>query len=86
MAFETKTFAAQDALVAELKNTAALSAWAVDFGIPSRKEELHIWVDEAIDDWTQATPNPPHVRSTPNRVPFLLEQPCRTLNLPPESL
>jgi hypothetical protein len=54
--FQTKTFGAQDALVTALRNTSALSAWTIDFGIPSRREELHIWVDEAIDDWTQGTP------------------------------
>lgn len=54
MAFDTKAFAAQDALVTALKNTAALSAWQVDFGIPAgRPQEQHIWVDEQVGDWTQ---------------------------------
>lgn len=56
MAFETKAFGAQDALTQALKNTAELAAWTVDFGIPSRREELHIWVDESVDSWGQGTP------------------------------
>lgn len=56
MAFETKAFGAQDALTEALKATSSLSEWAIDFGIPSRREELHIWVDEALEDWTQGTP------------------------------
>ena len=56
MAFDTKAFAAQDALVTALKDTAALAAWRIDFGIPAgRPEEQHIWVDENVSDWTQDT-------------------------------
>lgn len=54
MAFDTKAFAAQDALVTALKNTPALSAWTIDFGIPAgRPQEQHIWVDEQVAEWTQ---------------------------------
>ena len=54
MAFETKAFAAQDAIVTALKASTALSAWRIDFGIPAgRPEEQHIWVDESTSDWTQ---------------------------------
>jgi hypothetical protein len=56
MAFDTKAFGAQDALVAALQGTAALSAWRIDFGIPAgRPEEQHIWVDENVSEWTQDT-------------------------------
>ena len=58
MAFETKTFPAQDALVAALEAArdevdSTIAAWTIDYGIPSRREELHIWVDEQVDGWTQ---------------------------------
>lgn len=53
MSFHTKAFDTQDQLLALLKASAALSAWTIDYGIPSRREELHIWVDENIEDWTQ---------------------------------
>lgn len=53
MTFGTKAFAAQDALVEALKAEPALSAWQIDFGIPARREELHIWIDEEVIDWSQ---------------------------------
>lgn len=54
MAFQTKSFAAQDALVSALTARPELAAWRVDFGIPAgRPEERHIWVDENISDWQQ---------------------------------
>ena len=53
MAFDTKAFDAQDALVTALQGTASLSAWTVDFGLPPKRDELHIWVDESVEDWTQ---------------------------------
>lgn len=56
MAFETKAFGAQDALVAALQATPSLSAWTIDYGLPSRRDEQHIWIDETLNDWTQGTP------------------------------
>lgn len=53
MAFETKAFSAQDALVTALQARTDLAQWTIDFGIPSRREEMHIWVDEALEDWNQ---------------------------------
>lgn len=53
MTFGTKAFSAQDALVDALKSEPSLAAWQIDFGIPSRREELHIWIDEEVADWTQ---------------------------------
>lgn len=56
MGFNTKSFAAQDALVAALQNEPSLSGWRIDYGLPAgRPEELHIWVDEKVGDWTQET-------------------------------
>ena len=54
MAFQTKTFDAQDALVQALSIRPELASWRIDFGIPSgRPEERHIWVDENVTDWNQ---------------------------------
>ena len=54
MAFQTKTFAAQDALVAALSARPELASWRIDFGLPAgRPEEQHIWVDENVSEWTQ---------------------------------
>lgn len=54
MAFATKTFDAQDNIVAALKARTELAAWRIDFGIPAgRPEEQHIWVDEQVSDWQQ---------------------------------
>ncbi len=54
MAFQTKSFEAQDVLVTALTARAELASWRIDFGIPAgRPEEQHIWVDENVSDWTQ---------------------------------
>lgn len=54
MAFNTKAFSAQDAIVTALQGTAGLSAWRIDFGIPAgRPEEQHIWLDEELSEWSQ---------------------------------
>jgi hypothetical protein len=55
MAFETKAFGAQDALVTALQGTATLDDWTIEFGLPARRMEQHIWVDETIDNWNQGT-------------------------------
>jgi len=56
VAFNTKAFETQDALVTALRAASSLSAWRIDFGIPAgRPEEQHIWVDESVSDWTQET-------------------------------
>lgn len=59
----TKTFDTQDALVAALdvlraaatEDTPAgpLAGWSLDFGLPSIRQEQHVWVDEQISEWTQ---------------------------------
>lgn len=53
MAFDTKAFVAQDALVTALKGSTALAGWTIDFGLPARRDEQHIWVDESVEDWSQ---------------------------------
>jgi len=58
MPFASKTFPAQDALVAALtaardEEGSTIARWTIDYGIPSRREELHLWVDEQVDGWTQ---------------------------------
>lgn len=54
MAFETKAFAAQDALVTALQNATGLAGWRIDYGIPAgRPEEQHIWIAEDVADWSQ---------------------------------
>lgn len=54
MAFQTKTWEAQDALVSALSARPELSAWRIDFGLPAaRPEERHIWVDENVSEWSQ---------------------------------
>ena len=53
MGFQTKTFDAQDALVGALQATPTLDLWTIDFGIPSRRDERHIWVDEQVEEWVQ---------------------------------
>ena len=49
----TKTFDAQDALMAALTALKAttLTGWTVDFGLPPRRDERHLWVDEQITEW-----------------------------------
>lgn len=53
MAFNTRAFDAQDALVAALKDSEDLQDWSIDYGLPSDRNERHIWVDEQIDNWEQ---------------------------------
>lgn len=55
MGFQTAAFAAQDALVTALDGVAGLSAWTIDYGLPSIRDEQHIWVDETIEDGQQET-------------------------------
>lgn len=56
MSFHTKTFPAQDRLVTALKASTALTKWEVDYGIPARREDRHVWVDEQVENWTQGLP------------------------------
>lgn len=49
----TKAFAAQDALFDLIDDLAGLSAWTRELGMPSRFDELHLWVDDAIDEWSR---------------------------------
>lgn len=51
--FHTKAFDAQDVLTALLTSALAGTAWTVDYGLPPRREEQHIWVDESIKPWKQ---------------------------------
>lgn len=53
MGFNTRAFKAQDLLVGALQNSAALTDWTIDYGLPSRRQSLHIWVDENVDQWQQ---------------------------------
>ena len=53
MGFNTKAFRAQDQLVGALQNITALTDWTIDYGLPSRRQELHIWVDENVENWEQ---------------------------------
>ena len=53
MGFSSKAFAAQDALIAAIQDVPALSEWSKDFGLPSVRDELHLWVDEGVDQWEQ---------------------------------
>ena len=50
---QTKAFDAQDALVAALQGAPGLAGWKVDYGLPARREQLHVWVDEQVSEWTQ---------------------------------
>lgn len=59
--FATKTFPAQTQLLAAITASAqipgnSLQGWTLDYGIPSRRDEQHLWVDDAIEDWTQGAP------------------------------
>lgn len=57
MSLNTKAFAAQDALVEALQADERLVDWRIDYGLPPvRPEELHIWVDDRIDNWGQESP------------------------------
>lgn len=53
MSFQTKAWDTQDQLLTLLQASQALADWQIDYGLPSRREELHIWIDETIDEWTQ---------------------------------
>lgn len=53
MAFNSKAFRAQDALLAALLDVPALSDWLIEFGLPARRSDRHIWIDESVDNWTQ---------------------------------
>lgn len=53
MGFNTKAFNAQDALFALLEAESALSGWQLDYGLPSRREEQHLWIDENVQAWEQ---------------------------------
>ena len=52
----TKAFAAQDARVAGLQAAAGLAAWTVEFGLPAVRGEMHVWVDEHVEEWRQEAP------------------------------
>jgi len=53
---QTKVFDAQDALTAALQayTGSTLAGWSVDFGLPARRAEKHIWVDEQVSEWQQS--------------------------------
>lgn len=53
MSLTTKAFAAQDALVNLMTPATGLADWSPEFGLPGKRKERHIWVDETVDDWTQ---------------------------------
>lgn len=51
---EFAAFAAQDALKTLLDGLKAssLDGWTVDCGLPQRRDDLHVWVHDDVDDWT----------------------------------
>lgn len=55
MGFSSKAFKVQDILTKALQDSPALGDWFIDFGLPPKglQEDLHIWVDEHVDEWTQ---------------------------------
>ena len=53
MSLHTKVFDVQDAIVTALQAAAGLSGWTVCFGLPVRRDELHVWVDEQVSQWKQ---------------------------------
>lgn len=53
MAFLTKAFDTQDALLTAIEAATELADWTKDYGLPPRRDELHIWVDEEIEEWNQ---------------------------------
>lgn len=55
MGFNTRAFAAQDAIVDTLQAVGGLSAWVIEYGFPNVKAERHIWVDESINNGEQET-------------------------------
>lgn len=59
--FQTRAFDAQTHIVdgiraAQLLDQSPIAAWTVTFGLPGRRDELHIFVDDAIDEWNQSAP------------------------------
>lgn len=53
MGFNTKAFDAQDSLLGLLQAETNLAAWTIDYGLPSRRDEQHIWIDEYVGNWSQ---------------------------------
>lgn len=53
MSFQTKAFDTQDQLLALLQAKTQLAPWTIDYGLPPRREEQHIWIDENIEDWNR---------------------------------
>ncbi len=53
MSWQTKAFATQDALLSLLQANANLSAWSIEYGLPSIRDEQTMWIDENIEEWTQ---------------------------------
>jgi hypothetical protein len=58
--FQTKAFEAQDKLleileVAQATPGSALAPFVLVFGLPGRREEQHLWVDEQIGEWAQGS-------------------------------
>ncbi|MDE2100146.1 MAG: hypothetical protein KGL39_23020 [Patescibacteria group bacterium] len=56
--FHTRAFDAQDQLVSLLQDAAAVSGsplakFNIGFGLPSRRDEQHVWVDEQLEGWGQ---------------------------------
>lgn len=49
----TAAFDAQDALYALISPLTALAAWDVNQGLPDRRSERNVWVDDQIDEWTR---------------------------------
>jgi len=52
----TKAFTAQDAFVAALAARPELADWRVEYGLPKRRFEKHLWVDEQVNGWEQSPP------------------------------
>lgn len=53
MSFQTKAFDAQDELLDLLQASTSLTAWTIDYGLPANLTDLHIWIDESVEDWTR---------------------------------
>lgn len=59
--FQTKAFTAQQYIVAgirtaQLEEDSPLADWTISFGLPGRRDELHLFVDDAVEEWTQNAP------------------------------
>jgi hypothetical protein len=54
VSWQTKAFAAQDQLLTLLQAKTELSAWTIDYGLPSIRVDQHIWVDETVEQWEQS--------------------------------